>query len=100
MFAKAIRIPLLLLAMLPLPLIAGTAAGDKGAPSGNGGITGTVKDTVGSVLQGAQIALQPTATTVASDAQGNFLIPNIKPGTYTLTISYVGFGSSVTTIVV
>jgi TonB-dependent receptor len=100
MFPKAIRIPLLLLAMLPLPLIAGTAAGDKGAPSGNGSITGTVKDTVGSVLQGAQIALQPTATTVASDAQGNFLIPNIKPGTYTLTISYVGFSSSVTTIVV
>ena len=100
MFAKAIRIPLLLLAMLPLPLIAGAAAGDKGAPIGNGSVTGTVKDTVGSVLQGAQIALQPTATTVASDAQGNFLIPNMKPGTYTLTVSYVGFNSSVTTIVV
>ena len=100
MFAKAIRIPLLLLAMLPLPLPAGAAAGDKGAPSGNGSVSGTVKDTVGSVLQGAQIALQPTATTVASDAQGNFLISNIKPGTYTLTVSYVGFNSSVTTIVV
>ncbi len=83
MFPKAIGIPLLLLALLPLPLIAGAAAGDKGAPSGNGSVTGTVKDTVGAVLQGAQIALQPTATTVASDAQGDFLIPNIKPGTYT-----------------
>ena len=100
MFAKAVRIPLLLLAMLPLPSIAGAAAGDKGAPSGNGSVTGTVKDTVGAVLQGAQIALQPTDTTVASDAQGDFLIPNIKPGTYTLTVSYVGFNSSVTTIVV
>ena len=100
MFAKAIRIPLLLLAMLPFPLIAGAAAGDKGASSGNGSINGTVKDTVGAVLQGAQIALQPTATTVASDAQGNFLIPNLTPGTYTLTVSYVGFNSSVTTIVV
>jgi TonB-dependent receptor len=97
MFAKAIRIPLLLLAMLLLPFTAGAAAGDKGA---NGSVSGTVKDIAGAVLQGAQITLQPTAVTVASDAQGDFLIPNIKPGTYTLTISYVGFNSSVTTIVV
>ena len=96
MFAKAIRIPLLLLAMLLLPFTAGAAAGDKGA---NGSVSGTVKDIAGAVLQGAQITLQPTAVTVASDAQGDFLIPNIKPGTYTLTISYVGFNSSVTTIV-
>jgi TonB-dependent receptor len=104
MFAKAIRIPLLLLAMLLLPFTAGAAAGDKGAPGSNGSVSGsvsgTVKDIAGAVLQGALITLQPTAVTVASDAQGDFLIPNIKPGTYTLTISYVGFNSSVATIVV
>jgi TonB-dependent receptor len=99
MYARAIGIPLLLLAMIPLPLLA-RAAGDKGTPSGNGIISGTVKDTAGAVLQGAQITLQPTATTVASDAQGGFVIPNIPPATYTLTISYVGFGNSVSTVVV
>ena len=98
MFAKASRIPLLLLTMLLLPIFAGAA--DKGAPAGNGSVSGTVKDAAGAVLQGAQIVLQPTATTVASDAQGNFVIPNIPPGTYTVTVSYVGFDNSVTTIVV
>src|SRR5580698_858715 len=97
MFAKAIRIPLLL-TMLLLPLLASAATGDKGTPSGS--VSGTVKDAAGAVLQGAQIVLQPTATSVASDAQGNFVIPNIAPGTYTVTVSYVGFDNMVTTIVV
>ena len=96
MFAHAIRIALL----LPVLVLPAFAAGDRGASNSNGSVTGTVKDTAGAVLQGAQVALQPTATSVASDAQGDFLISNIKPGTYTLTISYVGFNNSVTTIVV
>ena len=96
MFAHAIRIALL----LPVLVLPAFAAGDRGASNSNGSVSGTVKDTAGAVLQGAQVALQPTATTVASDAQGDFLISNIKPGTYTLTISYVGFNNSVTTIVV
>src|ERR1700735_1249805 len=99
MFAKASRIPLLL-TMLLLPLFAGAATTDKGAAAGPGSVSGTVKDAAGAVLQGAQIILQPTATTVASDAQGNFVIPNIAPGTYTVTVSYVGFDNSVATIVV
>ncbi len=61
-------------------------------------MSGTVKDVGGAVLQGAQIVLQPSATTAASSSQGAFLIPNIKPGTYSLTISYVGFTTSVTTV--
>jgi iron complex outermembrane receptor protein len=93
MFAKASRISLLL-TMLVLPLFAGAATGDKGS------VSGTVKDAAGAVLQGAQVVLQPTATSVASDAQGNFVIPNIAPGTYTVTVSYVGFDNSVATIVV
>ena len=91
MFAKAIRVPPLLLAMFLLPSLAIAA-------SANGIVSGTVKDTAGAVLQGAQIVLQPTATTVASDAQGNFVITNLTPGTYTVTISYVGFNNSVTTV--
>jgi Carboxypeptidase regulatory-like domain len=86
MFAKASRIPLLVLTMLLLPLFAGAAAGDKGAPGGNGSVSGTVKDAAGAVLQGAQVVLQPTATSVASDAQGNFVVPNIAPGTYEVDV--------------
>jgi TonB-dependent receptor len=65
-----------------------------------GSISGTVKDVSGAVLQGARIVLKPTTTTVASDAQGNFTIQDVKPGTYTATISYVGFNTSETTVVV
>jgi TonB-dependent receptor len=97
MFAKVIRIALLLLAIPLLPSLAGAATGTL---NNNGSVSGTVKDTVGAVLQGARITLQPAGTTVASDAQGDFLISDIKPGTYSLTISYVGFDNSVATIVV
>src|ERR1700733_3540597 len=99
MFAKASRIPLLL-TMLLLPLFAGAATTDKGAAAGPGSVSGTIKDAAGAVLQGAQVVLRTTATSVASDAQGNFVIPNIAPGTYTVTVSFVGFDNSVTTIVV
>src|SRR6202020_897894 len=65
-----------------------------------GSVKGTVKDVAGSVLQGAKIVLQPGGTSVASDAQGEFSILNLKPGTYTATVSYVGFTSTVSTVVV
>jgi TonB-dependent receptor len=97
MFVKAMRIHLLL-AIALLPSLAGAASGDRGTTTGNGIVSGTVKDTAGAVLQGAQITLQPTAITVASDAQGDFVIPNLVPGTYTVTISYVGFNNSVSTV--
>jgi TonB-dependent receptor len=96
MSTKAIRIPLFL-AMVLISLFARAADAPAGA---NGSLTGTVKDAAGAVLQGAQVALQPTATTVATNAQGDFQIPDVKPGTYTVTISYVGFTSSTSTLVV
>ncbi len=96
MSTKAIRIPLFL-AMVLISLFARAADTPAG---GNGSVIGTVKDAAGAVLQGAQVALQPTATTVATNAQGDFQIPDVKPGTYTVTISYVGFSSSTSTLVV
>jgi TonB-dependent receptor len=74
----------------------------NGQPSSarSGLVRGTVKDATGGVLPGAQIVLQPTAATAAANAQGDFLIPNVKPGTYTVTISDVGFKNYVGTITV
>ena len=100
MLAKAHILRFLLTMLLFVPCIAGAATGDKSIPRGNGSVSGTVKDAAGAVLQGAQVVLQPSATTVLSDAQGGYLIPNIKPGAYTVTISYVGFTTSVNTITV
>ena len=95
MLIKAIRITL----SLALVLVSFAAHAAEMSPD-TGSILGTVKDTAGAVLQGAQVALQPTATSVATDAEGNFLIPDLKPGSYTVTISYVGFSTSTVTVVV
>jgi hypothetical protein len=83
-----------------LVLVAVCACGTLHGQTQNGSINGTVKDASGAVLPGAQIVLQPTGTTVASNAQGDFRIQNIKPGQYTVTISDVGFANSVSTVTV
>jgi TonB-dependent receptor len=94
------RVLLILFVLLFAPFVAGATEVDKGPAGGNGSISGTVKDAAGAVLQGAQAVLKPTALTVASDAQGSFLIRDVKPGTYTVTISYVGFATFVKTVTV
>jgi TonB-dependent receptor len=75
-------------------------AASGGATAGNGSVSGTVKDTTGAVIPHAQIVLQPRGTTATSNAQGDFLIQNVPPGNYTVTISEVGFKNAVSTIVV
>src|SRR5262249_20160077 len=60
------------------------------AQNGKGAITGHVFDTSKSVLQGASIEMQPTGMTVATDQQGRYFINNLNPGTYTITVTYVG----------
>jgi TonB-dependent receptor len=77
-----------------------STAGDKSSTSSNGRVSGTVRDTSGAVLPGAQIVLQPAATVAASDAHGNYLIANVTPGTYTVTVTYVGFSSFISTLTV
>ena len=56
-----------------------------------GAITGRVSDKEHAILQGARIVVQPGGKTAVSDSQGQFTIPDVAPGHYTLTISYVGF---------
>lgn len=57
-----------------------------------GGIAGTVKDSSGAVLRGARVQVEQGPSAV-SDAQGQFLIPNVPPGTHKVTVSYVGFSA-------
>jgi TonB-dependent receptor len=61
------------------------------AEGGKGAIKGHVADTSGGVLQGAEVILEPKSLTLASNVQGEFFINDLEPGSYTLTISYVGF---------
>lgn len=69
------------------------AASESWAQSGKGTITGHVTDPSGATVKGANISLDPTAANTASDAQGNFVINNVPSGTYTVTVTYVGFAT-------
>ncbi|MGD0548167.1 MAG: carboxypeptidase-like regulatory domain-containing protein, partial [Terracidiphilus sp.] len=59
--------------------------------STKGSISGRVTDTSGAVLQGAQIQIQPGMTTSVSNIQGEFIITNLAPGSYNVSITFVGF---------
>ena len=96
MFAKAAQFAVFLL-MLCLPVTMRALESDQHT---TGSVNGTVKDVAGSVLQGASILLQPGNTSAVSDAQGGFSISNLQPGSYSATVSYVGFTSAVSTVVV
>src|SRR5438105_5359721 len=57
----------------------------------NGSISGIVKDTAQSVLQGARVELQPSGRSVITNNQGQFTFTDLTPGQYTVSVSYVGF---------
>jgi TonB-dependent receptor len=63
------------------------------AQATRGAIAGRVTDSSGAVLQGAQIQVQSRDEKIASNAQGEFLIPDLAPGEYKVEVSYVGFSN-------
>jgi hypothetical protein len=68
------------------------------AAQATGAIAGTVRNTTGAVLPGAAVeaaspALIEKVRTVVADAQGNYKIVDLRPGTYSVTVSLAGFGT-------
>jgi TonB-dependent receptor len=61
------------------------------AQSTKGLIEGTVVDAVDAAVPNAQLRLVPLNITVVSSDHGEFRLPEVPPGKYTLTVSYVGF---------
>jgi TonB-dependent receptor len=45
----------------------------------------------GETVVGANVVIQGTSVGAPTDMDGNFTIPNVKPGTYNLTISFVTY---------
>jgi len=83
--AFVLALPLLLLATLSVASAAG------------GEISGTVKDPQGAVVVGAAVTVYPEGggqpvATVKTDAQGQYKIPSVPPGSYTVGIVAEGFG--------
>ncbi len=81
------------LGLIVLMLTVGSHAWAQGGATSS--LTGTVVDTSGAVVPGADITAKNVATgamyNTVSGANGTFLIPAIPPGTYTATISLLGF---------
>lgn len=54
-------------------------------------ITGTVSDESGNPLVGAHVQISSSLTGTATDPEGRFAFPGLKPGTWLLKFSYVGY---------
>jgi iron complex outermembrane receptor protein len=59
------------------------------AQSGN--LTGFVYDNSGQPIAGANVLVQNTNTGAATDAEGKFVIPDLRYGSYRLEISSIGY---------
>ena len=91
---RALQVFALTLAFAPpaLPVLYTPAAH---AQEFRGTISGTVTDTSGAVVPGAIVTVKETATgttnTTKSDAAGQYVVPFLLPGSYSVTIAMPGF---------
>ena len=56
-----------------------------------GRISGTVTSETGEPLPGANVSLEGTLLGASTDAQGHYVIVNVRPGVYTLKVQYIGY---------
>src|SRR6185436_11483583 len=65
------------------------------AQSATSEVNGVVKDPTGAVIPGATIhlidAATKTETTSTTTNEGTFVIPNVRPGLYSIVVEHTGF---------
>ena len=82
-------LPALLLILIPLVC---------NAQANKGSIRGHVTDASQAVIQSARVAVDPGNIVTTSDPLGDFVVAALAPGSYTVTITSVGFKELVQTI--
>ena len=64
----------------------------------SGTLRGTVQDSTGAVVADADVTITSTTTnekyTVKTDAEGRYVVPQLKPGFYNVTVAKTGFKSA------
>ena len=61
-----------------------------------GTINGRISNEINNnAIEGAAISIENTSTGTTSDADGNYILENLTPGNYTITVSFLGFESVV-----
>ncbi|MGO9087451.1 MAG: TonB-dependent receptor [Terriglobales bacterium] len=86
-----------LICVLAVMLLLGITAAAQHA---TGTISGRAADRAGAVLPGALVELQPQGMSMATNSHGEFDVTDLAPGDYTVKISYVGFQTFSTRVVV
>jgi hypothetical protein len=65
----------------------------------NGSVVGSVKDKTGATIPGATVTITNNGTSIAAttktDASGNYEVPELKVGTYTVTATAPSFSDAV-----
>jgi len=81
--------------LVALALVMATSLAFAQGGSQTSTLSGVVTDSQGAVIPGAGIVIKNNATNVqfesVSDEKGEFVVPGLLPGTYTLTVSLMGF---------
>jgi TonB-dependent receptor len=76
------------------------ASGQLSAQGGKGSLAGRVADTSGGVLQGARLQLQPSGIQTVTNRQGEFRFTDVAPGSYEMTVTFVGFSPATVAVTV
>ena len=82
---------LLIAALLIGTVMTGSRAAENTEETSLGIVSGRVTDTEQRTLPGATILVEGLNVGVTADINGFYRLPNLKPGTYTLKVSYVGY---------
>src|SRR5882762_3876726 len=85
LFRSTYRLAILAFALNFLVASPAHAQGAKGT------IRGHVVDPAGDVLQGARITLEQSDASISTDVRGDFYVRDLAPGTYGISVTYVGF---------
>ena len=64
------------------------------------GFEGTVSDTLGNYLEDVQVGLVGTSHYTVTDGRGAFHLPDVKPGSYTLSMRRLGYDPLTMTFVI
>ena len=73
-------------------------AGTNGYAQQEGRIAGTIRDAeTGEPLIGANVLVLGTSLGAATDLNGQFEIPHVRPGEYTLRVTYIGYETQLIT---
>lgn len=89
-----------LIVFISLAAMVSAAPVEDSVEPGMGRIVGRVTDADKQSLPGASITIEDLHAAVVSDINGFYTFPNLKPGTYKVRVSYVGYKPQILTLIV